>query len=153
MKHYVVGFMIWYGEVILIKKNHPQWQDGLLNGVGGHIEDGEQPADAMAREFAEETGVRTAPDEWTKFARMWGTESKGSIHDWECHCFWLASPQIDECKTMTSEEVKKLNIGSLVGDELIDNILFLIAMINSQQRSGFIYDIEYQGNAPEPVER
>jgi 8-oxo-dGTP diphosphatase len=35
---------------------------GRWVGVGGHIEDGEKPADAAAREVAEETSLIVAPD-------------------------------------------------------------------------------------------
>jgi len=61
MKHYVVGFVFdeKMERVVLITKNRPAWQAGLLNGVGGHIEVGETPFVAMAREFEEETGVST----------------------------------------------------------------------------------------------
>ena len=57
--YYVVGFLFNpdMTEVVLIKKNRPDWQKGLLNGVGGKIESGEDPITAMIREFKEETGV------------------------------------------------------------------------------------------------
>lgn len=61
-KSYVLGFMFereWPWRVVLIRKNRPEWQSGKLNGVGGHIEPGEEPVEAMEREFREETGVDT----------------------------------------------------------------------------------------------
>ncbi len=33
---------------------------GLWNGVGGHVEQGESPAEAAQREFVEETGLKPA---------------------------------------------------------------------------------------------
>ena len=57
---YVLGFAFNKGctEVLLIEKKRPNWMVGKLNGVGGHIEDGETPIDAMVREFKEETNLR-----------------------------------------------------------------------------------------------
>jgi len=66
MKRYVIGFMFdqQMDKVVLIIKNRPAWQAGLLNGVGGHIEVGETPSVAMVREFEEETGVCTPESLW-----------------------------------------------------------------------------------------
>lgn len=57
MINYVVGFFHNEINVVLIEKQCPEWQKGLLNGVGGHIEEGEMPLGAMCREFQEETGL------------------------------------------------------------------------------------------------
>ncbi len=67
---------------MLIEKKRPQWQAGLLNGVGGHIEGGddglkytgETPVQAMSREFKEETGVEIAPERWRQFALLRGED-------------------------------------------------------------------------------
>ena len=42
MSEYVVGFMLetLSDRVIVIRKQKPLWQSGLLNGVGGKIEAG-----------------------------------------------------------------------------------------------------------------
>ena len=39
VKHYSVGFLFndTKTKVCLIKKNRPTWQEGFLNGVGGHL--------------------------------------------------------------------------------------------------------------------
>jgi len=57
---YVVGFVFHSDnshQVLLINKLRPDWQKGKLNGVGGKIENGETPVEAMRREFKEETGI------------------------------------------------------------------------------------------------
>lgn len=65
----VVGFAfdIQQDSMVLIVKSHPQWMAGKLNGVGGGVEAGETPNEAMAREFEEETGVPIAAEEWHLF--------------------------------------------------------------------------------------
>ena len=68
-KAYVCGFLFQgddLDKVALIKKKRPAWQAGKLNGIGGSIESGETPLNAMRREFFEETGKVT--DEWRCFA-------------------------------------------------------------------------------------
>lgn len=56
---YVLGFLFDLDDdsILLVRKNRPDWQAGLLNGIGGKIESGENPFDAMTREFVEETGI------------------------------------------------------------------------------------------------
>lgn len=69
-RYYVAGLL--FGDVrsrvMLIRKARPDWMRGKLNGIGGHIEQGERPLGAMCREFKEETGVTIPPDSWKKFA-------------------------------------------------------------------------------------
>lgn len=55
-------------SVWLIRKARPAWQAGRLNGIGGKIEAGESPHDAMVREFEEEAGLRI--DAWEEVARL-----------------------------------------------------------------------------------
>lgn len=56
---YVVGFLFnpELTKVVLIRKNKPDWQKGLLNGPGGKLKNGEKPQDAMYREYLEEAGL------------------------------------------------------------------------------------------------
>lgn len=76
MIRYVVGFLFsnpedQYGDrrVALIRKAKPEWQKGRFNGIGGKIEEGESPAEAMAREFREETGVDDSIP-WEEYASL-----------------------------------------------------------------------------------
>ena len=43
---------------------------GRWVGIGGHVEEGEQPVDAAVREVAEESGLRLAPDALTHLASL-----------------------------------------------------------------------------------
>lgn len=73
MKRYVVGLLFNEGrhDVVLIRKNHgPRCVVGRWNGVGGHIEPGEEPIKAMVREFREEAGVKTRDHDWEPVAEL-----------------------------------------------------------------------------------
>lgn len=69
---YVAGFALSRDRryVLLIRKARPSWQRGKLNAIGGKVDPGETPRQAMAREFSEEAGVYTRPDHWDHFATL-----------------------------------------------------------------------------------
>ncbi len=120
---YVVGLLHSYGWVVLIKKNRPEWQAGFLNGVGGHIEVGETPLNAMVREFKEETGIEIP--EWRLFAEM-VMKSGGRIYCFESH-----SPTIMALtQPSDGEEVCWYSVGAARKGELptIPNLPWLLAM-------------------------
>lgn len=79
--NYCVGFVFAaHTHVLLCEKRKPDWQAGLWNGVGGKIEPGEAPDQAMAREFGEETGWPLRS--WSYFAEL-SFPSTGSV----MHCY------------------------------------------------------------------
>lgn len=97
---YVVGFLFdddQGDQLVLIRKTHPPWQAGKLNGVGGHVHDGEEPLAAMRREFEEETGVYILT--WTYFAKLQGVNEGTVIGDfevWQVHFFYAVhSSKVD----------------------------------------------------------
>lgn len=57
-------------KVYLLGKVRPHWQSGLLNGPGGKVHDNETPAQAVCREFLEETGVETEQSKWLEIDRV-----------------------------------------------------------------------------------
>lgn len=73
--------------VLLIRKLRPAWQAGRLNGVGGKVEFGESPDEAMAREFREETG-HEAPLNWRWVVTVDDSRNYG-------HYFAVYSAEID----------------------------------------------------------
>jgi 8-oxo-dGTP pyrophosphatase MutT (NUDIX family) len=72
VRRYVLGFVFDYGfhHVLLICKTSPEWQAGRLNGLGGKIEPGESPLQAMDRELREETLGRLGEVELGVFGRL-----------------------------------------------------------------------------------
>jgi len=69
---YVIGFVFdtVKRQVMLIKKNRPTDQAGLLNGIGGKVEgplEHKNPVLAMVREAKEEADFDSVPDSWLLF--------------------------------------------------------------------------------------
>jgi 8-oxo-dGTP diphosphatase len=149
MKRYVVGFLFDpRGEiVVLILKNRPEWQAGKLNGVGGHIEDGEEPRDAMVREFFEETGVCVNSEDWEHIGAMY---RPGPENAFECHVFRAFSEKFNQVKTMTDEHVSVYTARSIIGSYglTISNLPWLISMCLDRNAGGipYCFDGKIMGN-------
>ena len=120
MKRYVVGFMFdeIYKNVALIKKERPAWQKGLLNGIGGHIENGEMPVHAMVREFEEETGCLTDEEDWRSFLNLSGSDYRVN--------FYMTSGNLEKLRSVTDEEIVVRPVNDL-GD-VIFNLHWIIPM-------------------------
>jgi 8-oxo-dGTP pyrophosphatase MutT (NUDIX family) len=98
--------------VVLIRKERPAWQKGKLNGVGGHVEANESPAQAMVREYQEETGVQTALTDWELFAVMhgidWPKDPTGKLTT-AVYCYETRLPEAYRlAKTQTDESIHKV---------------------------------------------
>jgi 8-oxo-dGTP diphosphatase len=120
---YVVGFAFdTRGRVALIRKNRPAWQAGRLNGIGGHVEPGEAPRDAMTREFQEETGTRL--DGWERFAVM---AFPGAI----IYFYRLRNLhpiRLDGLRSITDEEVCIWDHRGLYSTDVIPNLTWLVPL-------------------------
>lgn len=57
-------------KVLLVHKRKPAWQQGRLNGVGGKIEEGEDPLACIVREVSEETALNIAKEEWVYVGKI-----------------------------------------------------------------------------------
>lgn len=119
---YVVGFALdSYGRVALIRKNRPEWQAGLLNGIGGHIEPGETPDAAMVREFEEETGRKVGG--WQKFVVMEFPAAR--IHFFRAR---IGTAVMEGLRTTTDEVVCKLDARDLAQVGVIPNLRWLVPL-------------------------
>ena len=118
---YVLGFLFSEDKenVALILKNRPDWQKGLLNGIGGKIEENETPTEAMVREFKEESGVLI--DNWNQFLTMSG-------YNWEVYCFKCFSDDVFNVSTKTDETVIIFPVSRIGNIEAISNLQWLIPM-------------------------
>lgn len=129
MTRYVLGFMFrdHAESVVLMRKLRPEWQSGLLNGVGGKIEEGESELTAMIREFHEETGVATIAQHWDEFCEMKGV-------GWSVVCFRaFDSKAHDAAVTKTDEKVEKHVMASIAGDVCVSNLHWLLELAIDDQ--------------------
>lgn len=121
---YVAGFYFNpNGDVVLlVEKKRPKWQAGKLNAIGGHIERGEQPIDAMVREFEEETGCPTSPEDWRAFATIRGA---GFVV-----FFFMTRGQIPLFRNTTDEDIGIYGVDKLARGvyETIPNLRWLIPL-------------------------
>lgn len=84
---------------MLIEKTKPDWQNGLVNGLGGSIEDGESIHEAMVREFKEECGVSTRQKQW-QHCLTFGTE------DWELNIMRAVLSHYPDVRSCDEGDVK-----------------------------------------------
>jgi 8-oxo-dGTP diphosphatase len=120
---YVAGFLFREKrtQVALIEKQRPAWQKGKLNGIGGKIEIGETPIEAMIREFKEETGA--AISDWRPFCYLQGASPEDP---WAVIMFMSEAPA--EIKTMEDEQVGWYPLDMIDVIDVIPNLKWLIPM-------------------------
>ena len=121
---YVVGFCFTEDQhlVNLLRKNRPAWQCGLLNGVGGKIEKGEEPLAAMVREFYEEVDVYTDHDDWDHFCTLQGRE-------FTVYCFCCFDTVIfSNMRNKTSEHIETISTQKFDPTEMVSNVPWMIHM-------------------------
>lgn len=122
---YVAGFLVRGEEILLVRKTHPNWQKGLLNGIGGHVDDRETYVNAMRREFLEETGLEI--NDWDPFASERGP---GYIVMFYRHILktavyeWNPPPMNDK-----HEELRWHKMDNLERMEVVGNLQWLLPMV------------------------
>lgn len=126
MVNYVLGFA--FNEdltkVALIEKTKPEWQAGLLNGIGGKIEKYDvYTVDAMIREFKEECGIDSTYNDWQGN----GYIMQGS--DWQVWVYYTNTLDISKVETLTEEKVGVYDVNHiLINRHLsISNIPWIIS--------------------------
>jgi 8-oxo-dGTP diphosphatase len=124
MKEYVAGFLFnkTREDVVLVHKLRPPWQAGKYNGVGGKIEAGETPHEAMQREFFEETGHQR--NDWESFCSLTGD-------DFKVYFYWAVDEDISLHGKVFTKTDEPINIKSLLDITLnnaLPNLQWLIPM-------------------------
>ena len=139
---YVVGLL--FNEsltwVLLIRKNKPAWQAGKLNGVGGKVEDGETPAQAMEREFMEEAGT-IVPDGWQHYMTMRGANPDGGHFVVD----FFAARFEGDLGAIRSQEAEKLEVVGLADihlmrSDMVENLAWSVGLaldVLQDQRPSF----------------
>lgn len=139
---YVVGFLFntRRDAVVLIEKNKPDWQKGLINGVGGKVESDEQPFEAMRREFREEAGLDI--EDWIHFATLQGPE-------FEVTCYKAFTGFIRNAVSQTDEELRFEPVRHCGDPDLkgkyVSNLPWLVQMaLDDNYGKPFVATVDYQ---------
>lgn len=119
MINYVVGFAFDESKenVLLMRKNRPDWQKGYLNGLGGHIEINEYPLHAMRREAYEEAGIDVS---WKYRAFIY----KPNIFN--LYVFYAYSDEIFNFQQKEDEILNIYNTLKIYKEKMIHNLYFMI---------------------------
>lgn len=126
MLKYVVGFMFSENmeSVALILKNRPKWQAGLLNGIGGKVEENESFSQAMRREFKEETNLDV--ENWINFATI-TNDGYFNANDYQLECFTTVGP-VELLETTTGEPIIVVEVAKLHTLTTVFNLRWLIPL-------------------------
>ena len=119
----------------VVRKERPSWQAGKYNGIGGHIEEGETPRQAMVREFEEETGACVPMAEWLPFCVLGG-------QDYRVHFFYTGSlREVGKLRTITDEQIHILPVSSILFSNSIQNLPWLIEMAKENHNNEHKYSV------------
>jgi 8-oxo-dGTP diphosphatase len=126
---YVAGFMFDHerSEVALIRKAKTAWQKGLLNGIGGKIEVGETPEQAMVREFGEETGCANTEQSFRHYALIHGA-------GWSVDFFYTIG-DLSQLRTMEEEPIERVKLLDIhvLRSDMVENLPWLISLAIDQR--------------------
>lgn len=149
VKRYVVGFYFASRSVVLgIRKRRPEWQRGKLNGIGGHVEEGESFEAAMVREFEEEAGVLIRSERWAHFCTLHGP-AQVDADDFEVRFFVASLEDEDEVPlTCTDEEVAWFPVDSLIKHG-VPNLRWLLPMVHPSLEKDWPFSVSRAGGRAE----
>jgi 8-oxo-dGTP diphosphatase len=122
MTKYVMGLLFSKdcSKIALIRKQKPEWQLGLLNGVGGKVEDGETYLQAMTREAKEEANIKA---DWKEICTLRDLNEENFV----VACFYAVDCILD-VTTVESEIVGIYEVNDIITrkEKTIPNIPWLV---------------------------
>lgn len=126
-----------HAGVLLVLKNRPDWQAGLLNGIGGKIESGETPDQAIVREFYEETGIRTdfTDEEDAPTWKFIGKRSRKALFDEQPGSFevYVYAVEIDREVLLAADRV---SVKHVQANPLEEQIVYIPVNLEVFRRRG-----------------
>ena len=127
MKYYSCGLIFNEDntQVLLIRKNRPQWQAGMFNGIGGKVEENESALECMIRESHEETTIKD--ENWKSIAFLQG-------RDFIVDFFAIYGQDFDKIKPLTDELLYPINVKDIYNrqfyfyNEIMRNLRVVISL-------------------------
>lgn len=131
--YYSTGFLFnpVFSEVVLIRKTHPPWQKGLLNGVGGKVENEESAKEAMIREFEEEAGKHF--EAWEPFTQV--NDSDAELN------FFVGCGDLNDVESKTDEDIEIHNPNEVQILETVPKVNWLVPMAETAFKEGKFYKV------------
>ena len=113
MIEYALGFAFCGGDkpfVLLQEKLNSEIPslNGTWNGIGGKIEIGETPLEAMERESDEETGIYGV--KWEYFCTSRG-------NGYTIHVFWCSDPLVWEYEEVEGMRLRLFDLYTIIGNQ------------------------------------
>lgn len=105
-------------EVLVVRKQKPDWQKGFLNLPGGKIEPGESPCGAAKRELMEEAGLDS---------RIQSVVGVLEGPDWRVHVVRCANIS-GIARTLTDEQVSWIPLDGFQHFKLIENLNLIVPL-------------------------
>lgn len=126
-KKYVLGFAFLGGSCILIRKTKKGWQEGLVNGLGGQIESGENDRQAMIRGFKDQCGITTFVDQWRH------------VIDLDCGEYSIAvfSTKVDEYPEITRSHEGEIGLYYSPPPNMESTAMWLYWLCKDESMKGF----------------
>ena len=145
-KKMTVGFIFTndLSKVLLIKKNRPTWQEGYLNGIGGHMKPLEENIhdfeSCWIREVEEETGLKLNTPEVERIGRIFSTSGEFIV---VMYTYRLSSIEESayKCEQLTDEEVAWVYVDDLPKLKTIANLQSLVPLARYQFQQPSIREI------------
>lgn len=147
MQEYAVGFVHTDDAVALIRKDRPEWQAGFLNGIGGKLEKGETPLEAMIRECKEEAGRYVGP--WEHFLTLEGTTARVfcfAVYDEDKEHIYKLEQQPGESEPIEVWFMNWLNTG-IEESETVPNLKWIIPLMMQRAKYTQPITINFHGDA------
>lgn len=139
IKIYVAGFLFNDSntKVVLIKKARPDWQKNKYNAVGGKVDFYDTSyANAMEREFTEETGVKIPMDQWQNFCTLHGK-------DYYVKFFraFVSDEILNSVKSITDESIEIFDIDAVSTLGTVKNLSWLLPLaLDKNIKQGDIFE-------------
>ena len=110
----VVGIITDNKEILLLRKNNPDWQKGLYNGIGGKVELNTTPLETIIKKCQEELGVNIS--NWIEL----DSEISSSGIEIVYFLTTLNEGEIKKLQSQTDERAELFSINNLPANILQD---------------------------------